>query len=59
MDTRIRRPTERRHRKPLKRLNRPFKYHRTLQIEVRGRQKGALSAALDGLQGPFWTLLRM
>ena len=56
MDARIRRPTEQRHRK---RLNRPLRYHGTLQIEVLGRNKGALGAALDGLQSPFWPLLRM
>ena len=56
MDTRIRRPTERRHRKH---PNRPFRYNRILQIAVLGRHKGALGAALDGLQSPFWPLLRI
>ena len=60
MDTRIRSPTERRHKKPLKRLNRPFRYHRTLHRSTSwGARKGALSAALDGLQSPFWPLWRM
>jgi len=42
VNTRIRRPTERRHRKPLKRLNRPIRCHRTLQVDALGRPVGRL-----------------